>query len=138
MASKVNFADWVKKENFGLLLLRFFLGLCLIVYSIYCFMRGFGAIESLGKRAVALGLPFGSTFWGILAAFSFMWTGLFVILGFYFRLATFVLFVIGLIGIGKDLSFGAFIMPPFSVLSFFTLLALCLMFIGPGKFSINK
>lgn len=138
MAAKVSFAEWFKKENFGLLLLRFCLGVCLIIYSIYCFMKGFNTLGGLGKHAVEVGFPFGSSFWGIVAAFNFMWAGLFVILGFYFRLATFILFLMGMIGIGSDLSLSAFFMPPFSINSFLVILALCLTFIGPGKFSVNK
>ena len=128
---------WLEKENFGLLMFRFFFGSCLIVYSICCFRDVF-MLKHLGHAAVALGFPFTDVFWGILAAFSFIWTGLFVILGFYFRLATVTLLLMGLIGSWKVLSWKFFFLPPYTPLSILVVLSLAFSFIGPGSFSIKS
>jgi uncharacterized membrane protein YphA (DoxX/SURF4 family) len=128
---------WLEKENFGLLIFRFFLGSCLIVYSICCF-RDVLSLKHLGHAAIALHFPFSDIFWGIFAAFTFIWTGLFILLGFYFRLATITLFVMGLIGAWKHLSWQFFLLPPYSPLSILIILSLAFSFIGPGTFSIKK
>ncbi len=128
---------WLEKENFGLLLLRFFCGICLIVYSIYCFRDVF-MLKHLGRAAVALHFPFSDVFWGILSAFTFIWTGLFIILGFYFRLATLTLFVMGIVGAWKAISWKFFFLPPYTALNFLVVLSLAFSFIGPGNFSIKK
>ncbi|MDR0755440.1 MAG: hypothetical protein LBE99_00800 [Puniceicoccales bacterium] len=131
-----NLESGLHKENFGLLLLRFFWGSHLIVYSICCFMDG-GMLKHLGHPAIQLHFPFSELFWGIVAAFTFIWTGLFIILGFYFRLATLILFTIGLIGMWEKLSWKLFFLPPLSPLVFLTILGLVFSFIGAGKFSIK-
>ena len=128
---------WLEKSNFGLLLFRFFLGSCLIVYSICCFRNVF-ALKSLGHAAVALRFPFSDIFWGILTAFTFIWTGLFIILGFYFRLAMLTLFFICLVGSWKALSWSFFFLPPYSTLSILLVISFTFSFIGPGAFSIKK
>lgn len=128
---------WLEKENFGLLLFRFFFGSCLIVYSICCFRDVF-ILKHLGRAAVALHFPFSDIFWGIIVAFTFTWSGLFIILGFYFRLATVTLFIISLLGAWKSLSWSFFFLPPHSTLSILLVLSLAFSFIGPGSFSIKK
>ena len=128
---------WLEKENFGLLLFRIFFGSCLIVYSIYCFRDGF-VLKHLGRAAVMLHFPFSDIFWGIIVAFTFIWTGLFIILGFYFRLATVTLFIISLLGAWKSLSWSFFFLPPYSTLSILLIVSLAFSFIGPGSFSIKK
>lgn len=128
---------WLEKENFGLLLFRFFFGSCLIVYSICCFRDVF-LLKNLGRVAVALHFPFPDVFWGIIVAFTFTWTGLFIVLGFYFRLATMLLFVMSLLGAWKSLSWSFCFLPPHSTLSILLILSLAFSFIGPGAFSIKK
>lgn len=132
-----NIGAWLQKENFGLLLFRFMWGSCLIIYSICCFMDG-SMLKHLGHAATQLKFPFSDIFWGIFAAFNFIWTGLFIILGFYFRLATLVLLTMCLIGIGKALSWKLFFLPPYNTLIIITIISLAFSFIGPGKFSIKK
>lgn len=131
------FGQWFEKENFGILLFRFIFGSCLIVYSICCFRDAF-LLKHLGQMATALHLPFSDIFWGIWMAFTFIWTGLFIILGFYFRLATLTLFISGLLGAWKMLSWKFFFLPPCTPLSILITLSLVFSFIGPGKFSIKK
>ncbi len=128
---------WLEKENFGLLILRFFCGAYLIIYSICCFRDVF-ALKHLGDAATILHFPFSDVFWGIIAAFTFIWTGLFIILGFYFRLATVTLFIMGILGAWKFLSWKFFFYPPYTSLNFLIILSLAFSFIGPGNFSIKK
>lgn len=131
------FGYWLEKENFGLFLFRFFLGSYLIIYSICCFRDVF-ALKRLGQAALALNLPFPEVVWGIIVAFTFIWTGLFIILGFYFRLATVVLFTLSLLGAWKMLSWKFFFLPPYGNLTLLIIVSLAFSFIGPGNFSIKK
>ena len=130
-------SNFLQKENFGLLVLRLFWGSCLIVYSIFCFMDG-GMLKHLGHVVMQWHFPFSDFFWGVLIAFTFIWTGLFIILGFYFRLATVVLFAISVLGLWKELTCKFLFLPPLSPLVCLMILSLSFSFIGAGKFSIKK
>ena len=133
----IKLGRWLEKENFGLLLIRFFFGVCLIIYSIVCFRDVF-LLKHLGRAAVVLHFPFSDIFWGIFTAFTFIWTGLFILLGFYFRLATVALFIIGLVGAWPALSWKFLFLPPYTPLNFLIILSLAFSFIGPGAFSVKK
>ena len=129
-------SNFFQKENFGLLLLRFFWGSYLIAYSIHCFMDG-SMLKHLGRVVAQLHFPGTEFFWGVVIAFNLIWIGLFIFLGFCFRLATLVLFVMSLVGCWRELSWQVFV-SPIAPLVYLMILSLSFSFVGPGKFSIKK
>lgn len=132
----VKIGNWFEKENFGLLFFRIFFGICLIVYGIRSFLNPI-VLKHLGKSATAIGLPCSAIFWGTVAAFLLITTGIFILLGFYFRCAIATLLIMGLIGSWGTLSlnFFCFPYPPSHLLVF---IGLPFLFIGPGTFCIKK
>jgi uncharacterized membrane protein YphA (DoxX/SURF4 family) len=128
--------QWFEKPDFGLLLFRFSLGGCLLVYSIHCF-RNLRILKTLGGAAVALHFPFSDTFWGIMAAFTFLWTGFSTLLGFYFRLAMAALFAMMLICCWERISWTFLFSPPYQPSRVLLIVSFVFLFIGPGRFSVK-
>ena len=132
----IKIGHWFEKENFGLLLFRILFGTCLIVYGIRGFLNP-NLLKQVGKSATIIGLPFSATFWGTLAAFLLIATGIFVLLGFYFRCAIATLLLIGLIGSWGTLSL-QFFCPPYPPSHLLFFIGITFLFIGPGTFCIKK
>ncbi len=129
---------WLKNENVGLFLLRLFMAIFLVTYGIRTFMDGTMALKKLGEAAMLLRFPFSPAFWGAIVAFSFIWAGIFILLGFYFRLSVFIVFITQLVAVLPNFSWYAFVTPPFSPSLILLTVSLSLIFIGPGKYSINN
>lgn len=129
---------WLKNEDVGLFLLRAFMSIFLVACGIRTFMDGAMALKKLGEAAMLLHFPLSSAFWGAITAFSFIWTGIFILLGFYFRLSVFIIFITQFIAILPNFSWWGFVTPPFNPSLILLTISLSLMFIGPGKYSINN
>jgi len=124
-------------KDFGLLLMRLGLGALMIMHGYPKIIGGPEKWISIGGSMKNLGVNFFPGFWGFMAALAEALGGLMVILGFYFRPAClFILFTMvvasidnmaggeGLKGASHAMELG------------FTFLGL--MFIGAGKFSVDK
>ena len=93
---------------------------------------------SMGKIVTCLGCGACPVFWGFLIAFIEMVGGLFFVLGLFFRLSCFSLFlVMGVTALflwGKNADFIAVVSPPLKMAVVF----LGMLFVGAGKYSMKK
>lgn len=129
--------QFFEKQDFGLLLFRVLFGICLTVRGV-CSLRSGAALKHLGETATAVGLPFSSIFWGIIAALLLITCGIFTILGFYFRVAMAIILTVGLIGAWQRMSLAFFFVSPYAPSALMIFLGLTFLFIGSGRFGVKK
>lgn len=130
-------AQFLEKQDFGLLLFRVLFGICLTVHGV-CSLRSGAALKHLGEAATAVGLPFSSIFWGIIVALLLITCGIFTILGFYFRCAMATVSVMGLLGAWQRMSLAFFFVSPYAPSALMIFIGLTFLFIGPGRFGVKK
>lgn len=126
-----------KYRNTGLLILRIGLGVMMMVHGLPKIMGGPTGWEGLGGSMKVIGIGFLPTFWGFMAAISEGLGGFLLILGLFFRpvnlLLVFTMIIAALVHFGKgDGLDGA------SHAIELGIVFLSLIFIGPGKYSIDK
>lgn len=135
---------WLTKyREGGLLLLRAGIGVMFIFHGWPKLIGGPEKWTGLGKAIQSIGLYFGDridwlyTVFGFLAAFAEAGGGLLMILGLFFRpsmmLLASTMFVAFMMHFTKGDDFGAWSRPLEMCILF-----VALIFIGPGKFSIDK
>ena len=123
-------------KNFGLLIIRLGLGLSFIMHGYPNMFGGPPVWKDLGTVMRTVGIDFAPTLWGFMAAFAEFGGGVLVILGFYFRPAVLLMTVTMAMALNMHLSKG----DPFRVYSHAMELGIVfvsLLFVGPGKFSID-
>jgi putative oxidoreductase len=126
-----------KYRNTGLLILRVGLGVMMITHGFPKLSGGPSGWEGLGGSMKVIGIDFLPVFWGFMAAVAEAIGGLFLILGIFFRPVNALLVVTMLIAAlvhfakGDGLS-GASHAIELGIVFF------SLIFIGPGKYSIDK
>lgn len=126
-----------KYRNTGLLILRVGLGVMMITHGFPKLSGGPAGWEALGGSMKVIGIDFLPVFWGFMAAVAEAIGGLFLILGIFFRPVNALLVVTMLIAAlvhfakGDGLSGASHAIELGMV--FFSLI-----FIGPGKYSIDK
>lgn len=126
-----------KYRNTGLLILRIGLGVMMMVHGLPKIMGGPAGWEGLGGSMKLVGIDFLPTVWGFLAAISEGLGGFLLILGLFFRpvnmLLVFTMIIAALVHFAKgDGINGA------SHAIELGIVFLSLIFIGPGKYSIDK
>ena len=132
-------------RDLGLFLLRVSVGGLMIVHGVPKFLGGRETLEGLGSQMAIFGITFWPVFWGFMAAFSEVVGGLLLVVGFLVRPACFFLLCTMIVAVsyhvaepGKGLSaidnFNYFTSNPLSLAFVF----LSLMFMGPGRFSVQK
>jgi len=126
-----------KYRNTGLLILRIGLGVMMMVHGLPKIMGGPSGWEGLGGSMKVVGINFLPTVWGFLAAVSEGLGGFLLILGLFFRpvnmMLVFTMVIAALVHFGKgDGISGASHAIELGVVF------LSLIFIGPGKYSIDK
>lgn len=126
-----------KYRNTGLLILRLGLGAMMMVHGLPKIMGGPAGWEGLGGSMKVVGIDFLPTVWGFLAAISEGLGGFLLILGLFFRpvnmLLVFTMIIAALVHFGKgDGLDGAGHAIELGIVF------LSLIFIGPGKYSIDK
>ena len=124
-------------KNIGLLLLRIGVGVIFILHGWPKMAGGPEKWEMLGKTMSMMGIDFFPVFWGFMAAFAEAVGGLMIMLGLFFRPACVLLLITMLVAtlrhvLGGD-GFGDFSHSLESSIIF-----LSLLFIGPGKYSLDK
>ncbi len=126
-----------KYRNTGLLILRVGLGVMMITHGFPKLSGGPSGWEGLGGSMKVVGIDFLPVFWGFMGAAAEAVGGLFLILGLFFRPVNVLLVITMLIaalvhfGKGDGLS-GASHAIELGIVFF------SLIFIGPGKYSIDK
>jgi len=132
LTSLTKFRDW------GLLFLRVALG------AFYLYVHGWGKLAGgvhkwaeIGAAVRYVGIHFGFVFWGLMAALSETLGCVLLMLGFLFRVACLLLFITLFVAtamhLGRHQGWEAAAQAVELDILFFSLL-----FIGPGKYSIDK
>ncbi len=124
-------------KNFGLLIIRAGLGIMFIYHGYPKLMGGVQSWEGLGQATKYAGIHFWPVVWGLLAALTEVFGGFLLIIGLAFRPAC-ILLVINLIvatlshiGKGDGLTGASHAIEDAIVFA-------GLLFIGPGKYSVDK
>ncbi|MEK6673365.1 MAG: DoxX family protein [Nitrospirota bacterium] len=126
-----------KYKDFGLLILRIGLGVMFLWHGYPKLIGGPGIWEKLGMAMTVIGVKTLPVFWGFMAAFSEFFGGICLILGILFRpaciLLTTTMAVAATMHLGKGdgLKVAAHAIEDGIVF-------LSLIFIGPGKYSIDR
>ena len=123
-------------KNFGLLIIRLGLGLSFIMHGYPNMFGGPPVWKDLGAVMRTVGIDFAPTLWGFMAAFAEFGGGILLILGFYLRPAVLLMAITMAMALNMHLSKG----DPFRVYSHAMELGIVfvsLLFVGPGKFSID-
>lgn len=124
-------------RDFGLLLLRVGIGIMFVFHGLPKLIGGPEHWAGLGAVIGKFGITFFPEFWGFMAGFSEFAGGLSLILGFKFRPALFLLLIAMVIASfhhvlsGDDFSTSSHAIEA-------AILFLSLIFIGPGKYSLDE
>ncbi|UKT63398.1 DoxX family protein [Pedobacter mucosus] len=126
-----------KYRNTGLLILRVGLGIMFIIHGFPKLAGGPSGWTSLGGSMKVIGIDFLPVFWGFMAAISETFGGFLLIVGLFFRpacvLLVFTLIIAALVHFSKgDGLKGASHAIELAIVFF------SLIFVGPGKYSVDK
>lgn len=126
-----------KYRNTGLLLLRVGLGVMMMVHGFPKIAGGTEKWIAIGGSMKVIGIDFFPLVWGFMAAATETFGGFLLILGLFFRpvnlLLVFTMIIASLVHFGKgDGLSGASHAMELGIVFF------ALVFIGPGKYSIDK
>lgn len=126
-----------KYRDFGILLIRIGLGILFIYHGLPKLIGGPVRWERLGNAAGAVGIHFLPTLWGLLCAVTETFGGVLVIVGLAFRPVC-ILLVINLIVAAAFTyhSSGSFLDATHAIED--AVVFAGLVFIGPGKYSVDK
>lgn len=126
-----------KYRNTGLLLLRIGVGIMFIIHGFPKLAGGPQGWEGLGGSMKVIGIDFLPVFWGFMAAVTETFGGFLLIVGLFYRpaciLLVFTMIIAALVHFGKgDGLQGASHAIELAIVFF------SLIFIGPGKYSVDK
>ena len=128
--------SWDKHRDVGLLILRIGIGIMFMMHGWPKLMGGLEKWAKLGGALDVFGIGFAPAFWGFMAARSEFGGGLVWVLGFLTRPACFFLLMTMIVAtathLGRGDSFGRY-----SHALEAAVLFLSLLFIGPGKYSVD-
>lgn len=126
-----------KYRETGLLLLRTSIGVIFIIFCAPPLLGGDRAWAHFGSGMRALGFHAHLDWWGFFGALAACAGGVLIILGYAFRLGVLLCFLVALVdAIATFKASRSF----YSALDVFEvcLILVCLSFIGPGKYSVDK
>lgn len=124
-------------KNTGLLLLRIGLGIMFLTHGFPKMAGGPDGWEKLGGTMQVVGVNFAPTFWGFMAAFAETFGGFLLIVGLFFRPACLLLLITMIIAATMHLTKGDGLKTASHALEM-AIVFVSLIFIGPGKFSVDK
>lgn len=129
--------QFFRQHDLGLFLLRVAVGVIMIIHGVPKFLGGTEILKEVGSAMVNLGVTYVPVFWGFMAAFSEVLGGLLLIVGFLFRpaclLLGFTMVIATLLNYSIESSFRSVAHPLTMTFLFFSF-----MFIGPGRWSLQK
>jgi len=126
-----------KYRNTGLLLLRIGLGVMFILHGFPKLAGGPSGWAQLGGSMKVIGIDFLPVFWGFMAAATETFGGFLLVLGLFYRPACILLVFTMIIAALVHLSKGDGI-PGASHAIELGIVFFSLIFIGPGKYSVDK
>lgn len=123
--------------DFGLLLLRAGIGVMFILHGLPKLMGGPEKWTQIGQTMDLVGIDQAPAFWGFMAGFAEVVGGFLLAMGFLFRSACILLLITMIIATTRHVvagdGFGGYSHATEAAILFFSLL-----FIGPGKYSLDK
>lgn len=124
-------------RNFGLLILRIGIGIMFMLHGWPKLIGGPDKWEQVGQTMGLIGIEYFPVFWGFMAAFTEVVGGLLFALGFLFKPVCILLLITMIMAtlrhyMGGD-AFGGYSHAAEAAILFFSLI-----FIGPGKYSLDK
>ena len=126
-----------KYRNTGLLIMRIGIGIMFIVHGFPKLAGGLAGWAELGGSMKVVGVTFLPVFWGFMAAVAETFGGFLLIVGLFFRPAcialVFTMIIAALVHFGKGDGLGGASHAIELGIVFFSLI-----FIGPGKYSVDK
>lgn len=128
-----NFGNY---KNFGLLIIRVGLGIMFIYHGLPKLEGGQSLWEKLGSSMGVLSIHFAPLFWGLACAIVETVGGLFLILGFWFRPVCVLLIFNLLVAALVSYKAGGLGDASHAIEDGITFIGL--LFLGPGKYSIDK
>lgn len=130
--------SWLERyRDVGLLLLRLGLGAMFVWHGAPKLMRGPEAWTQIGGAMANFGITAAPVVWGFAAALAEMGGGLLLILGFATRPACFFLLVTMIVAATHHLAAGDGLAGASHAIEV-GIVFLALIFVGPGRFSIDK
>lgn len=131
------FVNLGKYRNTGLLILRLGLGTMMMVHGLPKIMGGPDKWMAIGGSMKVIGVDFIPMFWGFMAGATEGFGGFLLLLGLFFRpvnmMLAFTMLIASLVHFGK----GEGIMGASHAIEV-GLVFFALIFIGPGKYSVDK
>lgn len=128
------------KPDAGLLFLRVALGALMMAHGIPKFLGGANLLRGIGQAMEVLGISSFPLFWGFMAALTETLGGFLMIIGYKFRITmaflTFVMFV-AFLKLAYPFFSGTHILAHTHPLEL-GIVYFSLIFIGPGKYSVDK
>ncbi|MCB0698976.1 MAG: DoxX family protein [Chitinophagales bacterium] len=126
-----------KYKDFGLLVMRAGVGIMMVLHGYPKLIGGPEKWEKIGKVMVDAGIDFYPVFWGFMASFAEGIGGALLVLGLMFRWTSLLLFITMFFAAFKHLNAGDGIMGASHAIEL-AVVFLGLLFLGPGKYSIDK
>jgi putative oxidoreductase len=125
-----------KYADFGLLIVRVVFGCMFIYYGAPKLFAGPQMWAQLGQAMGSLHINFAPQFWGFMAAFSMFFGGICLILGMFSRIACLFLFITMVVAVSMHFHKGDGLMVASHAIED-GVVFLSLIFIGPGKYSLD-
>ncbi|WP_410222502.1 DoxX family protein [Pedobacter sp.] len=126
-----------KYRNTGLILLRLGLGIMMMTHGLPKIMGGPDKWAAIGGSMKVIGIDFIPAFWGFMAAVSEGFGGFLLLLGLFFRPVNMLLVFTMLIAALVHFSKGEGLSGASHAIEL-GIVFLSLIFIGPGKYSVDK
>ena len=130
--------DNITKTDYALFVLRVGIGIMFFLHGYPKMIGGVEKWQSLGAYGMgSIGIHFLSTFWGFMAAFSECIGGLMIVIGFYLRYFSLLLFITMFVAVITHLKVGDGIMGASHAIEA-AFVFLFLFLVGSGKIAIKS
>jgi len=124
-------------KNFGLLVIRLGLGITFIFYGYPMLMGGVSGWKELGHSTKHIGIHFWPVVWGFLAAATEAFGGFLLLIGFAFRPVCILMILTLIVAAATHLGEGEGVKGAIHAIEDALIFA-GLLFVGPGKYSVDK
>ena len=132
-----------QRPDLGLLIIRVSVGLIFIYAGYNKFLAGENTLNAIGANIKYLGLDVGTNnistlFFGVLAAATETIGGLILVIGFFFRISSLMLFVTMLVATLLMMDKSVPELGEFGFPMILGLVSIGLLFTGPGRYAVQK